>query len=116
MSNNDLLPGFYWIVLHGEPVIGRWGSTCVKGFKNLYNVWTVHNDPHEYGDMELDAIVPFRIEMDATQAMYALQLSQDKDKQLEYLWGEWEEPPAVRVHKRELDDLISQIKFLRDGI
>lgn len=104
-------PGYYWIVLRGKPVLGQWGSTSVYG-----NVWTVHNDPHEYGDLELDAIVPFPIYMDAAQAMYARQLSQDKDKQMEYLWVEWEVPSTVRVPKREMDDLISQIKSLRDGI
>lgn len=114
MHQEDRTPGYYWIVLKNVPKIGQWLGSSVFGFKGA-NVWTVHNDLHEYGDDELDAIVPFPLEMDATQAMYALQLAQNKAQQLEYLFNEDNHSAVVKVERNDLDVIISTLKFLRDG-
>lgn len=109
---NSRLPGSYWVVLRGKPRIAEWGMFKLDIF-NEY-AFMFPNDTHHYSDEELDAIIPFPLEMDQTQEMYAKQLMDNKEAQLDYLWS-WDRNSSAQFSVEEINNMLRTFKDKRDG-
>jgi hypothetical protein len=94
--------GYYWIVANNRFRIGIWNGSC----------WIIHNDPHEYNDLELDAILPIPIELDNYIILIGAHIQKQNDEQKKFFFHEPIEK-KIQFTPEEVDELIEILKSKR---
>lgn len=70
--------GYYWVVKDGVFHIGKWNG----------EYWKLHDDQHQYNDLELMAILPSRIVFNHYEMVYGWQLQAFNSDQMRFLFSE----------------------------
>ena len=102
-SQSDLRGfGYYWVIKDAVFCIGKWNG----------HYWKLHDDPHEYNDLELMAILPEKISLSTCEGMYGWQLQSFNSEQTNFLFSE---PVAKKIEftSDEVDELIDILKSKR---